>query len=305
MMNIRELGYVVLDTTNLAAWRHYLREVVGAMVVDGAGGTLRVRIDERDCRLLLREAATEKLAAMGWVLRDEAAYTQALARAREAGLQVAEGSADDCAARRVNGFFAIVDPAGHRHELAWGPLVNFREPFVSPVGVPSFVTGLDGLGHLVITCQPSQYAATRRFLMEVLGLSLANFRRQSLGEHSPVRFPIDWYHTGNGRQHSIGLAASMPEGVHGHGCRHINLEVPDIDDVGRALDRTEAHGVRIVRSLGRHVNDKAISFYMASPGGCLIEYGCSAPRRDWSQEVACDDGGAGSVWGHRVARTEP
>jgi 3,4-dihydroxy-9,10-secoandrosta-1,3,5(10)-triene-9,17-dione 4,5-dioxygenase len=304
-MNIRELGYVVLDTTNLAAWRHYLRDVVGAMVADPEVGTLRIRIDERDCRLLLREAATEKLAAMGWMLRDDTAYAQALAQARQTSLPVTEGTSDECEVRRVNGFFAIVDPAGHRHELAWGPLVNFRAPFVSPIGVPSFVTGLDGLGHLVITCQPSQYGAERRFIMDVLGLGLANFRRQALRDDQLVKFPIDWFHSGNGRQHSLGLAASMPEGVSGHGCRHINLEVPDIDDVGRALDRTEKHGVRVVRSLGRHVNDKAISFYMASPGGCLIEYGCSAPRRDWAQEVACDDGGAGSVWGHRMASAQP
>lgn len=304
-MNIRELGYVVLDTAALPAWRDYLTRVVGAMVVEAPAGTLRARIDDRDCRLLLKQAGEERLAAIGWVVRDETDYLQALARARQSSQDTAEGSAQDCRARGVNAFFVVEDPAGHRHELAWGPLVNYREPFVSPAGVPAFVTGLDGLGHLVITCQPSQYAASCRFITEVLGLTMANLRRQSLGEDQAISFPIAWFRSANSRQHSLGLAASMPEGVSGHGCRHINLEVPDIDDVGRALDRTAKHGVRVVRTLGRHVNDRAISFYMASPGGCLIEYGCCSPRRDWAQEVVYDDGGVGSVWGHRPAQTGP
>lgn len=298
-MNIKELGYLVLDTPSLEAWRRHLRDVVGAMVAEGVAGTWRVRIDERDCRVLLREASAEKLGAIGWLLRDEAEYTRAFERSQAAGHVPVTGSAEECVARRVNGLFWLRDPAGHRHEFAWGPVVNFRQHFVSPVGVPAFVTGEQGMGHLVVTCEPAQFAATSRFLTEALGLKVANFRAQSLGSE-PVKFPITWFHADNPRQHSLGLAASAVPGAQSHGCRHINVEVPDIDDVGRALDRADLHGVRIVRSLGRHVNDRAISFYMASPGGFLIEYGCAAPRRDWSIEIAYDEGGAGSLWGHKV-----
>ncbi|MBL0421519.1 VOC family protein [Ramlibacter sp. AW1] len=297
-MTIKELGYIVLDSPDLARWGTYLQEVVGAMVSEGPDGSLRVRIDERDCRLLLRDSPQEKLAAMGWLVRDEAGLRQALETARAEGCEPRIGTADECIARRVNGFFAITDPAGHSHEIAWGPVVNFRQPFRSPAGVPAFMTGDQGLGHLVIGCEPAQFEATSRFTTGVLGLQVANLRAQSLSGE-PVPFPITWFHADNPRQHSLGLAASFTPGAPRHGCRHINLEVPEIDDVGRALDRCDRHGVRIARSLGRHVNDRAISFYMASPGGFLVEYGCAAPRKDWSLEIVYDEGGAGSVWGHK------
>jgi 3,4-dihydroxy-9,10-secoandrosta-1,3,5(10)-triene-9,17-dione 4,5-dioxygenase len=299
VQGVKELGYIVLDSNDLSAWQDYFNDVVGAQAIEGPEG-LRVKIDERDSRILVRDAGVEKLAAIGWLLRDEAAYKRALGRVRHSDHAFTIGTEEECFARRVNGFFAIIDPAGHRHELAWGPLVNGREPFISRVGVPSFVTGEDGLGHLVITCAPEQYEATMHFITDVIGMPVANIRAKSLSEKYPVKFPIAWFHTDNPRQHSLGLAASVTVDAPGHGCRHINLEVPDIDDVGRALDRAEDHGFRIVRSLGRHVNDRAISFYMASPGPCLIEYGCSAPRKDWSVEIVYDEGGAGSVWGHKA-----
>ncbi len=297
-MNIRELAYIVLDTVDLPRWRSYFTDVVGAMVADGPEGALRVRLDERDCRLLLRPADTEKLGALGWLVRDQEAYQQAMDAAQAAGQPLIAGTEAQCIARRVNGFFELTDPAGHRHEISWGPVVNFRERFHSPAGVPAFSTGDEGLGHLVIGCEPQQFEASSRFLVQVLGLKVANLRSQSLSE-GPLKFPITWFHAGNPRQHSIGVAASFAPGVPRHGCRHINVEATDIDEVGRALDRAERHGARIVRTLGRHVNDRAISFYMQSPGGFLIEYGACAPKKDWSSEVVFDEGGVGSLWGHK------
>ena len=59
------------------------------------------------------------------------------------------------------------------------------------------------------------------------------------------------------------------------------VEVPGLDDVGRALDRAKAAGVHISSSLGKHMNDKMVSFYMRSPGGFDIEYGFGGIQPDW------------------------
>src|SRR5690606_4679166 len=117
-------------------------------------------------------------------------------RVEELGATPTVGSAQECVERRVNGFFAVTDPAGHRHEIAWGPLVNWREPFHSTAGVSAFHTGEQGLGHIVIGCEPGQYDATCRFFNDILGLKLANFRRQSL-DVEPVKMPISWFHCDN------------------------------------------------------------------------------------------------------------
>lgn len=297
-MNIRELGYIVLDATNLSAWAEFSSKALGAMVKAGTDNNLHIRIDDRDCRLLVQKAEVDRLHAIGWLLRDQDSFEEALADVKSRGLEPVMGSEAQCQARRITEFFAVTDPAGHRHEIAWGPVVNFLQPFVSPVGVSKFHTNEQGLGHLVIGCELAQYEASGRFLREVLGLKLANFRKQSVTA-MPVKMPIGWFHCDNSRQHSIGLAACIEPGGTHHGLRHINLEVSSIDELGRAYDRAPAHGAKIARTMGRHVNDRAISFYMESPSGFLFEYGCDAPPVNWNEQIAYDEGGIGSIWGHQ------
>jgi 3,4-dihydroxy-9,10-secoandrosta-1,3,5(10)-triene-9,17-dione 4,5-dioxygenase len=296
-VEIKELAYVALNATDLNAWTHYATAMLGGTASALADVGLRVRFDERDCRLLVRRADEDKLLALGWLLKDEASWQAALEQLRAAGHTPELGSAQECIERRVNAFFWLSSPAGHRHEVGWGPVVNFRPMFVSPLGV-RFHTGDQGLGHIVVGCEPQQYEAERDFLCQVLGFQVANIRSQSLGDE-PVPMPISWLHCGNPRQHSIGLAPTFTPGVPRHGLRHINIEVADIDDVGMAYDRAQALNVGIVRVLGRHVNDRAISFYIKSPSGFLFEYGCDAPRRDWNSEIVYDEGGVGSLWGHQ------
>lgn len=297
-MEIKELGYVVLDARDIAAWQAFAPQVLGAMAVPTADGGVRLRIDDRDGRIMIRPAAQDRLVAVGWMVKDEEAFGQALAHVKGQGLHAESGSAQECALRRVAAFFHVTDPAGFRHEVAWGPLVNLGQRFQSPAGVSRFHTGSQGMGHIVIGCEPDQYEATFRFMSRALGLKLANFRRNPL-DGKDVKMPIGWFHCGNSRQHSLGLAACFQPGEVRHGCRHINLEVAEIDDVGMAYDRCLRLGAPIARTLGRHVNDRAISFYLQSPSGFLFEYGCDAPPRDWNEDIVYDEGGVGSIWGHQ------
>lgn len=297
-MILKELAYVVLAARDLNAWQDYATQVLGAMAAPTADGDLRVRIDERDARLLIQPADRDYLVAVGWLVVDEDLFEQAFAHAENRGLSPSPGSAEDARRRRVSAFFSVVDPAGFRHEIAWGPIVNFGQPFHSPVGPLKFHTGAQGMGHIVIGCEPAQYEATCRFMREALGLKLANFRQQPI-DGQTVKMPISWFHCNNSRQHSLGLAACFEPGQVRHGCRHINLEVDSIDGVGMAYDRSLRLGAPIARTLGRHVNDRAISFYLGSPSGFLFEYGCDAPARDWSEDIVYDEGGVGSIWGHQ------
>lgn len=301
-MEIKELGYIVLDVTDPSGWNTFSTQALGAMIKETAQGTMRMRIDERDCRILIQTAQTDRLNAIGWLVRDQDAFERAQCHVEACGLEPIVGTQEECAERRVTQMFAVVDPAGHRHELAWGPVVNFHQPFVSPVGVSKFHTGEQGLGHLVVGCELEQYDTCRDFLRKVLGLRLANFRSQSV-TGDPVTMPISWLHCGNSRQHSIGLAACVEKGKPHHGLRHINLEVAHMDDLGQAYDRAPSRGAPIARTMGRHVNDRAISFYMKSPSGFLFEYGCDAPPVNWNDEIAYDEGGIGSLWGHHWVKS--
>ena len=57
------------------------------------------------------------------------------------------------------------------------------------------------------------------------------------------------------------------------------VEVDSLDAVGRALDQVEARGFPVSSTLGRHTNDKMISFYVRAPGGFDIEYGTDGHTR--------------------------
>src|SRR5437868_2906617 len=72
------------------------------------------------------------------------------------------------------------------------------------------------------------------------------------------------------RHHSL---AFMP-GETPSGIVHLMVEVENADDVGLCLDRALRRKVPMSATLGRHVNDKMLSFYMKTPSGFDIEFGC-------------------------------
>ena len=69
-------------------------------------------------------------------------------------------------------------------------------------------------------------------------------------------------------------------------CVHIMVEVDKLDDVGRALERVRKHKAPLSATLGRHMNDQMVSFYVKSPGGFDVEYGCEGLQVDDAQWVA-------------------
>ena len=52
------------------------------------------------------------------------------------------------------------------------------------------------------------------------------------------------------------------------------MEAETIDEVGRTLDIVQRSNVPVSSSLGKHTSDMMVSFYMQTPSGFDIEYGC-------------------------------
>ena len=53
----------------------------------------------------------------------------------------------------------------------------------------------------------------------------------------------------------------------------------------------------MVATLGRHVNEEMVSFYMDTPGCFALEYGCGGKQVDWRNHVAFEST-RGDDWGH-------
>jgi 3,4-dihydroxy-9,10-secoandrosta-1,3,5(10)-triene-9,17-dione 4,5-dioxygenase len=289
-MNLDQLAYVIVRSSKIEEWRGFAENVLGTMVDDGPAGRLYLKYDEWRYRVLIEPAEEERFYASGWSLRDKAAYDAARSTALAAGVEITDGSAQECAARAVKEFFSFTDPAGARHEVCWARTMS-STPFRSAAGVSRFVTGDLGMGHVVLPCH-GDYDEAMAFYRDVMGLEYSDyFERASSPGAAPMR--AYFYHCDNARQHSLALVeAGKPVGL-----VHFMIEVPTLDDVGRAIDRAKRHGAPIVRSLGRHVNDSVVSFYLMTPSGFQVEYGFGSEVMDWSRHEVRNIS-YGTYWGH-------
>lgn len=290
MMKLSGLAYVVAQTTDVARWKTYAEQVLGMQTAPAPGGGLYVRMDERQFRFLIEQGEADRYAASGWEVINQPTFEQALETLRAAKVAFKLEDAAFCAQRRVQQVASFTDPSGNRHEVVWGFQSDFTR-FVSPVGVPGFVTGEIGMGHVVLPAP--NFAETAAFAREVMGFGLSDiFNFQPPGTEGVV-LPIHFFHCGNARHHSLALAAfPVPSG-----CVHAMVEVRDMAEVGRAMDRMLAHEVTLSATLGQHTNDRMTSFYMRCPSGFDIEYGYGGAVVDWKRHVVHEFTRV-SLWGH-------
>lgn len=287
-MSVTQLGYVGLEVTDLSQWERFARDVLGLEVAARGDDTVAVRMDEYAQRLVLHRGGADDLAYAGWEVPDGAALASLVDRLHRAGVRVREGSREEAAARAVDRLHVTEDPAGTRVELYCGPRIA-DAPFRSTQVVSGFVTGTQGLGHIVLAV-PSLRAAMD-FYCGLLGLRVSDHLRTLLGGQIPLE--IVFLHA-NPRHHSLAMGElPLPKRLN-----HFMLEVASLDDVGRAFDRCLEGGVPIVRSLGRHPNDRMFSFYAATPSGFEVEYGWGARTVDYATWRVCTYGQI-SEWGHR------
>lgn len=290
-MSINQLAYVVVESTDVAKWRFFGTQVIGMADDLAAYDALYLKADGRRYRILVIPGERDCLYSSGWECVGEDQYLAVKQAVNNANSDVIESTAMDRELRCVTGMFSFVDPSGNRQEVTWGPISDFA-PFISPVGVERFVTGNMGMGHVVL---PSMnFDATLKFWSDVCGFGLSDILHAQLSPEFQAR--IFFMHC-NPRQHSLALA-EIPQPS---GCVHLMLEVPGLDDVGRALDRIAQHKVPLASSLGRHVNDDMVSFYVWTPAGFALEFGCGGVIKDWQNDHTVFETTRGSHWGHHWA----
>ncbi|TDF85981.1 VOC family protein [Pseudomonas sp. H9] len=296
MIDIRALSYFVAQIRNLSQWQSYAEDVLGMPVSPAPGGGLYVKMDERPFRMLIVEGDEDRFQACGWELASREAFDAALVLLASKGISWELGDAELCRQRGVQALAALVDPSGNRHELVWGHRSDCL-PFVSPQGVPRFITGDMGLGHAVLPAP--QFDATLAFATEVLGFSVSDIFNFSPAEGvPPVR--IYFLHCANARHHSLALAEyPVPSG-----CVHVMVEVDSMTEVGRAHDRMQASDVALSATLGQHLNDHMTSFYMKTPSGFDLEYGYGGLQLDWEQHSVFEFTRV-SIWGHDFSVGRP
>lgn len=289
------LGYLVVHSDQPDAWREFGTGVLG-MSAQPAGEHLMLRMDERVARIVVRTApagrpeGAKSTFVVGWECPSEAEWQRAAAAIEKTGVTVQEAPETAWYTEA----FRCVDPAGVECEFFYGGKVDPADHFVSPTGV-RFVTGAQGLGHVTISTPRCREAV--EFYSSVL-----EFQIRETKITGPERAWRWAFLSPSEREHSI---AVMDTGRDGQ-LMHILIEVDDLDSVGRAMDKCLEGRAQMSVSLGRHWNDEMVSFYVRTPSGFDVEYGCGGRRIDpavWSRR-AQGGSGAVSLWGHRVVRPD-
>jgi 2,3-dihydroxybiphenyl 1,2-dioxygenase len=282
-MSLRGLGYVGLRVPDPGAWRKFACDVLGLMPVeDAAGDAVLLRMDSRAWRIALHPGPAG-LAYAGWELADPSSFEAAIDRLESCGTRVERA---DPAERGTGGLARFADPSGQVHELFWGARTDPYVPFRSPAGVSGFATDGIGMGHLLLIVPSARDAAA--FFIERLRFRLTDFT--SMGGDKQALFL-----RASARHHSLALADMFPQ----PGLHHLMLEVQRLEDVGQAYERAQERGVPITMSLGQHVNDRMLSFYVRTPAGFELEYGWNGLLVDDATWTPTAFGGRGDIWGHR------
>ncbi|MFE6508408.1 VOC family protein [Nocardioides sp. NPDC057767] len=295
MTAIRALGYLIVQSQDLPRWRELtvdclaMQEATGP-VADG----LYLRMDERHARLVVLPGDVDRVVAVGWEVRDQFGLAEVAAALDAAGVATKELTQEECDERRVEAAIRFEDPAGTPLEVFFGPVLD-HSPVLTGHG-QTFVTGEQGMGHVVLPTTVAE--ETVAFYTEVLGfLPRGAIRMGAALPPRRVRFMGV-----NQRHHSLAVCPA-PHGE-APGLVHLMMEVDSLDAVGRALDKVNEAGFSLSSTLGRHTNDKMVSFYVRAPGGWDLEYGCEGTLVDEAHYTA-EEITADSYWGHDWSGSEP
>lgn len=286
-MSIAALGYLEFEVSNLDKWEKFATRVLGVGFERREGGAT-LRWDERAARVFLREGPKDDLHCLGFECASDVELDDTVSALRGAGVDVTEGTPEQCAARGVARMYCFREACGNRAEAFTGPANAgaFRSELV-PSG---FVTGDQGLGHVVLRARDRD--AAEAWYCDVLGFGLSDHIITEIGG---FKVDIAFLHT-NPRHHSVALGENLPKRIH-----HMMLQVGTLDDLGRCYDRAKDNRVPISQSIGRHPNDEMVSYYAFTPSGFEYEYG-------WGARTVTDDHEATtydhiSRWGHRRPRS--
>jgi 2,3-dihydroxybiphenyl 1,2-dioxygenase len=286
---VTQLGYIGLGVSDLAAWQVFATEVLGFQDNgEVASGGVYLRIDDYHHRFILVPNGADDIAFYGWEVKDGAALDQMAARLQANGFEVTEGTTEEAEARRVRRLVKFRDPDGIAAEVYFGALVDHR-PFVSSRVVHGFKANDLGWGHMVLgVTDPDEYVG---FVTGVLGARVTDY---IVSREEPQHVRGTFLHV-NPRHHSVAIGRNRD--ARGRKLNHIMVELNNIDDVGIAFSLFQQRGIP-VGNLGRHTNDKMISFYGVTPSGYAIEYGYGGllvqDESKWEVQVHR----AASIWGH-------
>ncbi|MFD0059554.1 VOC family protein [Streptomyces sp. NPDC056690] len=284
------LGYVVIETNRFADWRRFGTDAIGMHRDDLSWDLMRFRLDDQECRFLLRKGPAEDVVALGWHIDDHSSFEQIEARIRAHGVPVTRGSQEEAALRGVERLLRFPGPKGITQEIYTTP-VRAAEPL--RMLASGFVTGDAGMGHVALTSTRPTHI--RGYFNTVFDARLTDYIDETI---SGAKLKIRFLRV-NERHHSIAVAAvrGLPIDPIRTRVQHLNIQAASLDDVAQSYQRVHELGFDMALSVGQHTNDKELSYYARTPSGFEWEVGWNPIVIDESTWEPTTHQGI-SIWGH-------
>ncbi|WP_322859339.1 VOC family protein [Mycobacterium europaeum] len=284
------LGYVVIETDKMTDWKRFGRDAIGMHLDEMAPDTVRFRLDDDACRVLLRRGPAEDVVALGWQLDGHPTFDEIGRRVADHGVPSAEGTDEEAKLRGVERFLRFPGPNGLGQEI-----YTTARTAPLPLDIPGsgFVTGAGGMGHVALTTKKPH--DVRGYYHHVFDARLSDYIDETI---SGMKFKIRFLRV-NERHHSVAIASvnALPVNPIRTRVQHVNVQVATLDDMVGSYQRVRELGFEIALSVGQHTNDKELSYYAATPSGFEWEVGWNPIVVDEATWSPTTHQGI-SIWGH-------
>ena len=285
------LGYIVIETDRFADWRRFGRDAIGMHLDETMRDVMRFRLDDNECRFLLRRGSAEDVTTLGWQIDDHRTFDEILTRVTTHGVPVNEGTAEEAALRGVERLMWFPGPNGLTQEIF--TRARRRDTPLNMAVRGGFVTGEGGIGHVAVTSKkPHQI---RGYYNTVFDARLSDYIDEII---SGVKFKIRFLRV-NQRHHSMAIAAAnrLPINPIRTRVQHLNIQVAELDDMTASYQRVKELGFDLALGVGQHTNDRELSYYAVTPSGFEWEVGWNPVVVDEKIWEPTTYQGI-SIWGH-------
>lgn len=284
------LGYVVIETDKMSDWKRFGRDAIGMHLDEMAPDTVRFRLDDDACRVLLRRGPAEDVVALGWQLDGHPTFDEIRRRVADHGVPGVEGTDEEAKLRGVERFLRFPGPNGLGQEI-----YTTARNAPLPLDIPGsgFVTGAGGMGHVALTTKKPHHV--RGYYHHVFDARLSDYIDETI---SAMKVKIRFLRV-NERHHSVAIASvnALPVNPIRTHVQHVNVQVATLDDMVGSYQRVRELGFEIALSVGQHTNDKELSYYAATPSGFEWEVGWNPIVVDEATWSPTTHQGI-SIWGH-------
>lgn len=284
------LGYVVIETNRFADWRRFGTDAIGMHHDALSRDLMRFRLDDQECRFLLRRGPAEDVVATGWHIDDHTAFEQIEARIRAHGVPLTIGTDEEAVLRGVERLLRFPGPKGITQEICTTPVAS-AEPL--RMLASGFVTGDSGMGHIALTS--TRPTRIRGYFNTVFDARLTDCIDETI---SGVKLKIRFLRV-NERHHSVAVVGTrgLPIDPVRTRVQHLNIQAAHLDDVAQSYQRVHELGFGMALSVGQHTNDRELSYYARTPSGFEWEVGWNPIVVDETTWEPTTHQGI-SVWGH-------